>query len=57
MLWHELVSVAPNYIQSQIDSARVSVEAIEHFKIGILLLSIAAFSLVISDATFTERRE
>lgn len=66
-LWHELVAVAPKYIQSEIDSAQSSVDffvalfylsfffgvaclilgAIEHFKIGILLLSAPAFSLAI----------
>ncbi len=66
-LWHELVAVTPKYIESQIDSARSSVDffvalfylsiffgfaclvlgSIEHFKIGILVLSVPAFSLAI----------
>lgn len=66
-LWHELVAVAPKHIQSEIESARSSVDffvasfylsvsfgfaclvlgAIEHFKIGVLLLSVPAFLLAI----------
>jgi hypothetical protein len=66
-LWHELIAVTPKYIESEIDSARSSVDffvallylsiffgfaclvlgSIEHFKIGILVLSVPAFSLAI----------
>ena len=67
-LWHELLAVTPKYIESEIDSARSSVDffvallylsfffciaclvlgSIEHFKLGILVLSVPAFLLVIS---------
>jgi hypothetical protein len=64
-LWHELLAVTPKYIESEINSARSSVDffvallylsiffgfaclvlgSIEHFKIGILVLTVPAFSL------------
>jgi hypothetical protein len=66
-LWCELVAVTPKYIQSELESARSSVDffvtllylsgifavtclvigVIEHFKIGILLLSIPALLLAV----------